>query len=675
MRSVIIRKLVLQIVFGISLILLIFGASRLVLLLNFGNASLDDYARDLLRMFWLGARFDLRIATISLAPFLVMGFILLRWKSLALSYIGKIHCFTALIGLIFFAASVCNYYYYATFGNHFDIFIFGFIEEDTKSVLHNIIYDYPIFLFLIGTILAGLIFVFVMRLLWKAMDKRSWKPWSNMKTAIFTVVFVTCYAIATRGSLGKFPLRKDNAQVSSLKLLNMATPNAITALQWAISDHKKEKRYPVADDEEGEKLFSRFLGRDISKNEVSLQHFMDRTPENPFLDERPPHVIFVVMESLSAHLLSYDAPPERDFLGAWRTFWEKDFTFMRFLPDGNGTMESLAMLLVASPVQSVTQSRAQRTPFESNLVIPYKRKGYRTVFVYSGNGSWRNICPFLTGLGFDEVVEQNDLVDRYPGARLMAWGTFDEYSFRYAQERLDEADKKGEKLFILILTITNHSPYEVPETWQQPPHELNDAIRQRLSETPYDIDALIASFQYANDALGRMIQGIDEKPYGKHTLIAVTGDHNMRALGYPDPKESALRYSVPFYLHAPPEYQKRIPGIVYDPRRVGGHKDIMPTLYCLSLSDTPYYRRGVNLLAENVDSPWYFGYNEEIALTGEGAYQLTGNPAFYPWQDDESLMVSTGINLDEKHQATLDRILSYKSLMRWQLNRQVNRQP
>ena len=101
----------------------------------------------------------------------------------------------------------------------------------------------------------------------------------------------------------------------------------------------------------------------------------------------------------------------------------------------------------------------------------------------------------------------------------------------------------------------------------------------------------------------------------------------------------------------------------------------MPTLYALSLSDTPYYRRGVNLLAKNVSSPWYFAYNEAIGLSEEGAYLLTGQPAFYPWRDGTGLMVLAGANLDSKHRTELDRIMSYKSLLRWQLNRQVNRQP
>jgi len=676
LRSLIIRKLASQIVLGISLILLIFGVSRFIMLFNFGNSSLlTGHSNELIRMFLRGLRFDLRIATIAHAPFLLLGLFFLPWPSLAQSYIKKLHYVAAFLGLVAFVTAVCNYYYYATYDSYFDVFIFGLLEEDKKAVLQNMWDDYPILRFIASTIFAGFIFGRAMKWLWKVLDTRSWKPWSKKTTAIFTVIFISCYAISARGSVGTFPLRRSDAQVSNLKLINMVTPNAMMALDWAISDHRKDSRYPIADDNEGQKLFSKFLGHSIPKSEVSLQQFTYRTPKNLYLEQHPPHVVFALMESLSNHLLIYDAPPRRDFLGAWRTYWQSDYTFTRFMPDGNGTMEALAHLLVSSPVQNISQSRAQRTPFESNLVRPYKLKGYRTIFITSGNGSWRNLSSFLKGLGFDEVVEQNDLVNRYSGAKLGAWGTFDEFTFRYAEERLEEADQKGEKLFIMILSITNHPPYEVPSTFKQPPHELDESIRQRLSAFPYNIDSVIASFQYANDSIGRFIQRIEKKAIGDHTLIAATGDHNMRAIGYPDPKECVLKNSVPFFLHVPHIYQQQLPGLVYDPKRVGSHKDIMPTLYALSLSDTPYYRRGVNLLAKNVNSPWYFAYNEEIGLTEEGAYQLTGQPAFYPWRDGTGLMVLTGGNLDSKHRTELDRIMSYKSLLSWQLNRQVNRQP
>lgn len=101
----------------------------------------------------------------------------------------------------------------------------------------------------------------------------------------------------------------------------------------------------------------------------------------------------------------------------------------------------------------------------------------------------------------------------------------------------------------------------------------------------------------------------------------------------------------------------------------------MPTLYSLSLSEAPYYRRGVNLLAKTVASPWYFGYNEEVAISEKGAFTLAAPNVFYPWADKNGLRVSKGETLDSELSSELGRFNAYKLIMNWQLNRQINRQP
>ena len=65
--------------------------------------------------------------------------------------------------------------------------------------------------------------------------------------------------LACRGSLGTFPLNKDDAGISSLRLLNDIAPNGISAFFWALSERDNDKRFsPVADDE-GAALYQRFL--------------------------------------------------------------------------------------------------------------------------------------------------------------------------------------------------------------------------------------------------------------------------------------------------------------------------------------------------------------------------------------------------------------------------------
>ena len=93
----------------------------------------------------------------------------------------------------------------------------------------------------------------------------------------------------------------------------------------------------------------------------------------------------------------------------------------------------------------------------------------------------------------------------------------------------------------------------------------------------------------------------------------------MRAISYPAPQDTALGHGVPFYLYVPNEYRA---AAQYQPNRAGSHKDIVPTLYALSLSQAQYYQTGCNLTAaENTANPFCgYGYNPEVTLTHNGFY-------------------------------------------------------
>ena len=160
-------------------------------------------------------------------------------------------------------------------------------------------------------------------------------------------------------------------------------------------------------------MLSRFYGKEISTSKP-IQQLVAKTKKNIWLEKNKPNVVFAVMESMSSHLISLDKKEKRDLLGSLRPHWSEGVLFNRFLSEGNGTIDSLARFLVRSPVSDISQSIKQHTDFISNIVGPYKKNGYETIFVTSGNAAWRNLGVFLTHLGFDEVIDQNYLQKKIP---------------------------------------------------------------------------------------------------------------------------------------------------------------------------------------------------------------------------------------------------------------------
>ncbi len=618
-------------------------------------------------MFWTGTLFDIRIASLLFVPCLLIaavvainnrGFYLWQrfWPWLA-----------TFLSLVIATLTVVNVFYYATFDRFIDIFIFGLVEDDTVAVLSTIWADYPVIRALLSLGIFAVMAFF---------GYRYWQHWlnsrqvrnSNLPVSIIStlIILFTCFA-GMRGSLGTFPLRQDDAQVSEIKLLNMLTPNGLIALDWAFKAHAKSNHFAEATDEEGAKLLSRFLQQPTP---ASLLPFMAKTDLNPTAKNNPPHVVLAVMESMGYDLASYDRS-DRDLFGALRQHWQSDWHFDRFISEGDGTIDTLSRFFVRSPMSSIGQSSAQTTDFASNMFKPFLANGYKIIYVTSGNGAWHNINQFLPQLGVSEFIEQNGLKKRYPSAQIATWGVPDEYMFRYIEERLQEADKKGEHVFIMAMSTTHHPPYRTPAGYNKTTFYLTDKEKNRLKNLASgdELQEVMNTLRYSNDYLGQFISNVKENnSLGSKTIIVATGDHNIRSIGYPDPEELVLGHAVPFYIYVPPTYRHNS---FFDANRLGSHKDILPTLYQLSLSDTVYYRTGCNLLARTLDSTWCQGYNPEVAITAEGACLLKGKTEFRPWKTQSGLLLGDPEPMNATQQELCHRWGAFTDLLWWQLNRQV----
>lgn len=102
-----------------------------------------QYQSALKRMMRRGTQFDAKVIAIILAPFFLFGaatFSFFTLKTTALFWAIYILIFAiALIGIV-----AGNFYYYKTYNNYYDMFMFGLVEDDTKAVLKNIYDDYPV---------------------------------------------------------------------------------------------------------------------------------------------------------------------------------------------------------------------------------------------------------------------------------------------------------------------------------------------------------------------------------------------------------------------------------------------------------------------------------------------------------------------------------------------------
>jgi phosphoglycerol transferase MdoB-like AlkP superfamily enzyme len=661
------KKAFLYLLFPWLLALLIQAAGRIYLLLTYASNDIyTHYHSDIVRMFTVGSRFDIRVASILYGILLVIAMVLaVSERSYSLWRKG---CLTlAMTGTVMIGAlSVTNVYFYKTYERAIDLFIFGIIDDDTKAILITLWQDYPVVTGVVLFIVGNYLLYLALRWWQRKCDGWRFKSASLLVSIPSTLVMLALVFVGVRGSVDTFPLRQSDTQVSEVKLLNMLTPSAGMALDWAYKDYKRNSHFDAATDDDGRAILSAFFGR---PTEPDLSVFSAVTKDNPVAKAHPPHVVFAVMESMGEHLLSFDNP-QRDLLGALRPHWQNDLLFKRFVSEGDGTIDTLSRLFVRSPMENITQSTAQNVDFRSNMLKPYLQNGYKVVFVTSGNGAWRNLNQFLPHLGVSEFVEQNKLKSLYPEAQISTWGLPDEYMFRYIERRLSEADRDGEHLLIISMSTTHHPPYRVPAGHNIPVFSFTEQEQQRLAHLGDDeqLAKIFGTLRYTNDQLGKFLDWVKSQPLREHTIVAITGDHNIRGIGYPDPSERVFGHAVPFYLYVPQPY---LAGTDVDADRAGSHKDIWPTLYNLSLSNAQYYQTGCDLLAKEGYSAWCFGYNPEVIFDSTGAYS---GDTFRPWVTGsaDNLTLAEPQTMTPEQAQLMKQRQMITPLLKWQLNRQVH---
>lgn len=211
--------------------------------------------------------------------------------------------------------------------------------------------------------------------------------------------------------------------------------------------------------------------------------------------------------------------------------------------------------------------------------------------------------------------------------------------FKAATEILKENNDKQQPVLLVLLSVTNHPPHEVPSDVELAsieevvyPHFVEDDRKELL-------ESMAKTYQYASDSLGKFVREVREDTGARESIIVATGDHNAR-----------LRYKSQGYWHHAngvpiifwlPESLKQIAGEgnVVDTNRWVSHRDIFPTLEGLAFGKQAQNYEGRNLFSgETFDvASAYAGIGKYgWAIGSWGAVSLDGGEKLscYRWRED-----------------------------------------
>ena len=140
-----------------------------------------------------------------------------------------------------------------------------------------------------------------------------------------------------------------------------------------------------------------------------------------------------------------------------------------------------------------------------------KQYGYRTYVLHGDVPSFWNRANIYPQLGYDEAISKADFTPTESGFETLP----DDDLFAQTLEMMKTFPQP---FMATVITLSSHSPFEVPEQYQT----LNLLGNPELSDTQKNY---LESVHYSDNALGNFIAGLKEHGLYNNSVIAIYGDH------------------------------------------------------------------------------------------------------------------------------------------------------
>jgi phosphoglycerol transferase MdoB-like AlkP superfamily enzyme len=633
---------------------------------------------DLVRAFLVGLRFDFAIACYLTVAMMIWCYIpwVTPWRSNRARKIF-LWTWTAINGAIAFTL-LAEFEFFREFQSRFNELAIRYLNHP-KTVGGMIWYDYPVVRYVLAAgVLTALSHV-ALRYALKVAGRNA-SPEGSIRTINWPLeiggatLVVVIIAIGARGGFQSEPIRWGDAFKGPNEFTNQMSLNGIYCLvttgremltrgqtsgRWAGKMNIDEARSIVRElvVAPGEKLLDDKRRTVYREGEVGSSLVLHKR------DGRPMNVVVVLMESFSGRYVGAMGA-KRSFSPAFDTLAQDGVLFDRVLSAGSHTHQAIFTTHLGFPnlpgYETLMESGIANQHFQSASEI-FQESGYHTMFLYNGDFAWDNMRGFFQKQGIDKFIGGAEMKDdaKYLDA---VWGVSDGDLFDRANREFEAADKKG-PFFAAVLTLSNHSPFQVPPVPGASPITDQGEYNGRLT-----------AMRYADWAVGKFVEDAKKLSYFKNTLFVFMGDHGFHVP--PVLTEVHLLYHhVPLLFYAPGMIEPRVD------HRVGTNMNVIPSILgLLGDTDKPHASWGRSLFNDSFPDENFAifkmsGGGRAVAIargddllvlgtaTGKPTllkYNLGPNPTIRP-QDNPALEKRMERELRAYVQCALDDLLNHRA--------------
>lgn len=582
----------------------IFTIFRFLFYVKYNYRLETEDTKLLIQSFFIGLRFD--IATIGM----LLG---IFWILSSIHYLNRFFYYVFIWSYLPFLllAWVIGHLtgdliYFENANKHIGYEAFVFIGKDLLFIIYNFLINDPLGFSLVIILLV--LFILSTIYLYSRYFKWDYKKETYLITIRNTLLVICLSIIIIRGGIQESPIRASDSLFSDDTFLNNLALNGVFT---SIMDMKSQKIPPSHKMDLTQAIL--IARKEIEYNRAKWVELPNYPLLRKTIETNPgklPNIVLILLESWTGKFVypnSNGIIYEKEVTPYFNQLARKSRVYPRFFSTGGRTTNGLISVLTGMP------DRPGLTAFRTHQILSNfstlgnlaKKLGYKTYFINGDDLSFDNVGSVMPRWGFEIVIGKKELqmTGKY---KMGGWGFDDRDIYHAFEEELKKLPKE-QPFFGVILTMTTHYPYIVP-----------DKKFEIYSPNLQDYDYL-NTLHYADWALHDFLNSF-EKFFGfENTIFVLVGDHtHHRFLNYYEDR------NIPFLIYSPKFIQPSIDN------RIAGQIDILPTILGLIGKEIYFTSLGKDLLdPSNQNSSTYFAYGNAFGWIEDNLFyfQFADGPA------------------------------------------------
>lgn len=524
-----------------------------------------------LKAFYIGSKFDLRMAIIAVLPVIVLELIPKPYDPLkkGVRYIERTYLIIVFSAILL--VYILDFGYYAYLSERINVVALQFINDAAISA--NMVWEtYPVIWIALALLITSLLFNYVVGTHVSPVLEKQYQPLSKFSRILGSAIFGIILFLGLFGKISWYPLRWSDAFFSNVPFANSMAVNPVIYFYDTMKN--KQQDYDKAAAEKFYPVIAEYLGIDITIN--APLDYTRKVAEKPEITKKPPNIIYVLLESLGSNQYgmfgnALNPTPNLDELG------RKGLVFSQFSATTSGnTARSVFTAMTGIPDVSVKTTASHNPLLVDQHLIMNEFDGYEKYYFLGGSANWRNIRGFLT-----QNIQGLHLYEEgsYTEPRIDVWGISDLSLFRESAKVFH--NRKSDKPFIAVIqTSANHKPFTIPE--DNDGFEIKTLPEDKNERQGFRSEGRYNAVRFLDHSIGRFIKMIENEDYFDNTIFVFHGDHGSASIYSPHMSLAYYKlglsgFMVPLIIYSPT--------LIKNPERIdipASEVDVFPMIAGLS---------------------------------------------------------------------------------------------